>query len=187
MQPLATGRQRRDLEGAARDRADQHEQDAGGAREHGQLQGERAGEQGGAGGGERGGPEHEQHQVEGEDLGRTQQQSDHQPHGRGHRAIVPLIRAWRGAGRGPECEPGRATMGGMTAYVAQLRVYEPLAAFPADERASWERYAASGDAPSRERAAAIEHEAGLRALVGLPPARAARAAASTRSSPRSTA
>ena len=58
----------------------------------------------------------------------------------------------------------------MTAYVAQLRVYEPLAAFPADERASWERYAASGGAPSRERAVALEHEAGLRALVGLPPA-----------------
>ena len=57
----------------------------------------------------------------------------------------------------------------MTAYVAQLRVYEPLAAFPPEERARWERYVAQGDAPSRERFPALEHEAGLRALVGLPP------------------
>ena len=58
----------------------------------------------------------------------------------------------------------------MTAYVAQLRVYEPLAAFPPPERARWERYAAQGDAPSRERFPELEHAAGLRALVGLPPA-----------------
>jgi len=58
----------------------------------------------------------------------------------------------------------------MTSYVAQLRVYEPLAAFTGDERRRWEAYVASGDAPGPERFAALEHEAGLRALVGLPPA-----------------
>ena len=58
----------------------------------------------------------------------------------------------------------------MEAYVAQLRVYEPLAAFPDDERRHWEAYAQAGSAPGREQGPALEREAGLRALVGLPPA-----------------
>ena len=58
----------------------------------------------------------------------------------------------------------------MEAYVAQLRVYEPLAAFSDDERRHWEAYALSGSAPDRERGPGMEREAGLRALVGLPPA-----------------
>ena len=54
--------------------------------------------------------------------------------------------------------------------MAQLRVYEPLAAFPEQEREHWRAYAAAGDAPSPERGAALEREAGLRALLGLVPA-----------------
>ena len=34
-------------------------------------------------------------------------------------------------------------------YAAHLRVYQPLAAFPPDERARWAAYVESGDAPSR--------------------------------------
>ena len=58
----------------------------------------------------------------------------------------------------------------MTAYVAQLRVYEPLAAFSDRERRRWEAYAACGTAPAREQGPLLEHEAGLRALVGRAPA-----------------
>ncbi len=54
--------------------------------------------------------------------------------------------------------------------VAALRVYEPLAAFPPAERERWADYAAAGSAPSPERGPALERAAGLRALVGLPPA-----------------
>ena len=58
----------------------------------------------------------------------------------------------------------------MEAYVAQLRVYEPLAAFPDDERRHWEAYAAAGSNPDPEHGPALEREAGLRALAGVPPA-----------------
>jgi len=58
----------------------------------------------------------------------------------------------------------------MEAYVAQLRVYEPLAAFPDDERRHWEAYAAAGSTPGTEHGPELEREAGLRALAGLPPA-----------------
>ena len=57
----------------------------------------------------------------------------------------------------------------MRPYVAQLRVYEPLAAFSGAERRAWEAYAASGRAPSREQGPVMEHEAGLRALLGMAP------------------
>ena len=53
-------------------------------------------------------------------------------------------------------------------YVAQLRVYEPLAAFPAGEREHWQAYASSGAAPSPERGPLLERAAGLRALLGVP-------------------
>ena len=56
------------------------------------------------------------------------------------------------------------------AYVAQLRVYEPLAAFPAREQEHWREYVARGAAPARDRGPALERAAGLRALLGLPPA-----------------
>ncbi|HEU0104158.1 MAG TPA: hypothetical protein VFR07_17750 [Mycobacteriales bacterium] len=52
------------------------------------------------------------------------------------------------------------------AYVAQLRVYEPLAAFAAAERERWQEYAASGAAPATERGPGLERQAGLRALLG---------------------
>ena len=54
----------------------------------------------------------------------------------------------------------------LPAYVAQLRVYEPLAAFGAGERESWQAYAAAGAAPSPERGPVLERSAGLRALLG---------------------
>ena len=55
------------------------------------------------------------------------------------------------------------------AYVAQLRVYEPLAAFPPGEREHWLAHAASGAALSIERGPQLERAAGLAAVVGLPP------------------
>ena len=62
----------------------------------------------------------------------------------------------------------------MTAHLpgptAFLRVYEPLAAFDAPERARWEAYAAAGAAPSTEDGPALERAAALRALAGRVPA-----------------
>lgn len=58
---------------------------------------------------------------------------------------------------------------GTASYVAQLRVYEPLAAFEPAQRERWQDYVAQGLAPSREDALAVEHEACLRALCGLAP------------------
>ncbi len=54
-------------------------------------------------------------------------------------------------------------------YVAQLRVYEPLAAFGVAEREHWQDYLARGAAPSREQGPALERAAGLVALLGLAP------------------
>ncbi|MCW2777878.1 MAG: hypothetical protein JWN17_1603 [Frankiales bacterium] len=54
----------------------------------------------------------------------------------------------------------------MTGIPAQLRVYEPLAAFPEPERTHWSAYAASG----RATAAGSERTAVLQALAALPPA-----------------
>ena len=53
------------------------------------------------------------------------------------------------------------------APVAHLRVYEPLAAFADDERASWAAYVAAGRAPARDRLLVLEREAALRALGGV--------------------
>ncbi len=53
---------------------------------------------------------------------------------------------------------------------AQLRVYEPLAAFPPAERDLWATYAAQGRAPDREGGAALERAAVLRGVAALPPA-----------------
>lgn len=46
-------------------------------------------------------------------------------------------------------------------YAAELRVYEPLAAFPPDERARWERYAAAGAVLSTRDGQAHERRLGL--------------------------
>ena len=51
-------------------------------------------------------------------------------------------------------------------HTAQLRVYEPLAAFPEPERSQWSRYVADGRAPDRSVAQAVERAAVLRALAG---------------------
>jgi hypothetical protein len=58
----------------------------------------------------------------------------------------------------------------MTAHVAFLRVYEPLAAFVGEERVRWEAYVAGGGAPSAADGMARERAAALRALVGRSPA-----------------
>ena len=55
-------------------------------------------------------------------------------------------------------------------HTAQLRVYEPLAAFPEPERSQWARYAAGGRAPDRSVGQALERGAGLRALARRAPA-----------------
>ena len=57
----------------------------------------------------------------------------------------------------------------MTAYVAHLRVYEPLAAFGPEERERWEGYLARGELLGRAAGVALERAAALRALVGAPP------------------
>jgi len=54
----------------------------------------------------------------------------------------------------------------MTAHVASLRVYEPLAAFSGPARARWEEHVARADAPSPAAAAAAEREAAVRACAG---------------------
>ena len=54
----------------------------------------------------------------------------------------------------------------MTVHVASLRVYEPLAAFSGSARTRWEAYSARSDVPSPSAAAALEHEAAVRAAAG---------------------
>ncbi len=49
--------------------------------------------------------------------------------------------------------------------VAALRIYEPLAAFPLDERPGWERYARSGFAASRAESTRREREITMAAAV----------------------
>lgn len=61
--------------------------------------------------------------------------------------------------------PGPADAG--LPYVAHLRVYEPLEAFPGRERERWQRYAAA--APPREAVLARERAAARRRLVGSAP------------------
>ena len=58
--------------------------------------------------------------------------------------------------------------GGLTAVAAFLRVYEPLEAFAADERAWWRGEAAAGPLTAAQMAAR-EHGAAIRALAALPP------------------
>ncbi|HEX5494598.1 MAG TPA: hypothetical protein VFX70_08515 [Mycobacteriales bacterium] len=50
-------------------------------------------------------------------------------------------------------------------YSAQLRVYEPLAAFPAGERRHWEDYLHRGRAPGRVHGPALERAVGLGAAL----------------------
>ena len=57
----------------------------------------------------------------------------------------------------------------MIGYAAHLRVYQPLAAFPPDERARWSAYVDSGDSPSRPVLMTREHTLGLAAAMALPP------------------
>ncbi|HVE62510.1 MAG TPA: hypothetical protein VNB94_01730 [Mycobacteriales bacterium] len=57
----------------------------------------------------------------------------------------------------------------MTAYSSHLRVYEPLAAFPADERRRWEVYLAAGEAPDRLLGLRAQHRAAIVAAIGVPP------------------
>lgn len=62
----------------------------------------------------------------------------------------------------------RASPGGAipAPYMAYLRVYEPLAAFPAGERAEWESWLARNPEP---KTLAEEQSASLRGLVAVPP------------------
>ena len=55
-----------------------------------------------------------------------------------------------------------------TAYAAYLRVYEPLAAFDGAERRHWEAYALTGAARGVEDGVALEREAALRTVTGVP-------------------
>jgi hypothetical protein len=60
----------------------------------------------------------------------------------------------------------RATIACVTPpYVAQLRVYEPLDAFPAEERRRWEDYLRHGRAPGRVHGPALERTVGLGAAL----------------------
>jgi hypothetical protein len=53
-------------------------------------------------------------------------------------------------------------------YLAQLRVYEPLTAMPADEQQSWAEYVATGNGVDTVTGVEREHLAGLAALVRIP-------------------
>ena len=65
---------------------------------------------------------------------------------------------------------GSGTVGAaMIGYAAHLRVYQPLAAFPPDERAKWAAYVESGEAPSRPVLMTREHTLGLAAAIAMPP------------------
>ena len=57
----------------------------------------------------------------------------------------------------------------MLPCAAYLRIYEPLSAFAADERARWSNYAASSDRPRRAHALAQEYADELRRLSARPP------------------
>jgi hypothetical protein len=57
----------------------------------------------------------------------------------------------------------------MLPCAAYLRIYEPLSAFAADERARWSNYAASSDRPRRAHALAQEYADELRRLSVRPP------------------
>jgi len=55
------------------------------------------------------------------------------------------------------------------AYAAHLRVYEPLGAFPEEERRRWSAYVESGTAPSRPMLMALEQQAAVTAALAVPP------------------
>jgi hypothetical protein len=57
----------------------------------------------------------------------------------------------------------------MLPCAAYLRVYEPLSAFRAAERAHWTAYATSPERPRRASALAAEHAESLRRLIAVPP------------------
>ena len=57
----------------------------------------------------------------------------------------------------------------MLPCAAYLRIYEPLSAFAADERARWSNYAASSDRPRRAHALAQEYADELRRMSARPP------------------
>lgn len=57
----------------------------------------------------------------------------------------------------------------MTAHAAFLRVYEPLAAFEAEQRRQWQHYASCGGALSPADGVAAERRAAVRAAAGRPP------------------
>ncbi|SDQ55060.1 hypothetical protein [Thermostaphylospora chromogena] len=57
----------------------------------------------------------------------------------------------------------------MLPYAAYLRVYEPLSAFPEDERKRWTAYAASRQRPRRATALQAEHAESIRRLLAVPP------------------
>ena len=54
-------------------------------------------------------------------------------------------------------------------YAAELRVYEPLSAFPPDERRRWQDYLAGGGAPSTREGTRRDREVGLAAACGSTP------------------
>lgn len=57
----------------------------------------------------------------------------------------------------------------MLPYVAYLRVYEPLTAYPEPERSKWSAYAVSEERPRRVGALGVEHTRALRRMIAVPP------------------
>ena len=62
-----------------------------------------------------------------------------------------------------------AVSGAVSGYSSYLRVYEPLATFPPEERRRWEVYLASGAAPDRARGLSELRRSSLVAAIGVPP------------------
>jgi len=57
----------------------------------------------------------------------------------------------------------------MTGHAAYLRIYEPLAALPEDERSRWQAYLDTGAVPSRPVLMADEHDRAVAATLAVPP------------------
>jgi hypothetical protein len=71
-----------------------------------------------------------------------------------------------GRGSGGSGLPARGTWHDLPVsppYAAELRVYEPLSAFPPAERQRWEAYPSAGSLPSTRDGQRLERELGLRA------------------------
>ena len=84
-------------------------------------------------------------------------------------AVASARRSGGGVPRQPRVAIGACDDAGVTAYVASLRVYEPLAAFEDDERRYWQPYVFGAARLGSAEAVSVERAAALRSAAGRPP------------------